>query len=301
MIRLRRFYPLRGFTLIELLVVIAIIAILIGLLLPAVQKVREAAASTSCKNNLHQLGVAANDINDARQSLPPMSGPFPDGNGNYFYWMLPYLDQEPLFKLHPDRYAWREGAEVDPGPIVSQLLSVMKCPSDPNYGNGQTWGGGWAFGCYAGNYQVFGSPDEGPGGMNGHTRIGAIPDGSTQTILFAEKYALCGGSGSLWGHGSWENNWMPNFAYGNRSGTVAYMAPGGWLGPGKVGPASKFQIQPNPYQTACDTAVAQTGHFSGMNVCLGDASVRTLNGGLSPSTWWAACTPAENDVLGADW
>src|SRR3954451_11219665 len=101
-----------AFTLIELLVVIAIIAILIGLLVPAVQKVREAAANAQCKNNLHQLGVAIHNLNGTNKWLPPLVAP---GSGSaitfssapyngaigftVFDWLLPYVEQENLYKL----------------------------------------------------------------------------------------------------------------------------------------------------------------------------------------------------------
>src|SRR5207247_5419067 len=130
----------RGFTLIELLVVIAIISILMGLLLPAVQKVREAAASLQCRNNLHNLGIAVVHCNDSNKTLPPMSGSYKGGNsnGNIFYWLLPFLDNDPLyFTPRPtsyDRYSWKLPGDADPaGPIVSQPLKFYSCPSDPGY------------------------------------------------------------------------------------------------------------------------------------------------------------------------
>src|SRR5215831_12276906 len=132
-----------GFMLIELLVVIAITAVLIGLLLPAVQKVREAAARTRCRNNLKQLGLAAHNYHDAHQHLPPGIGYYPPAGGAFGtgqFHLLPYLDQDNLYRASFGSVPFPPPDGPTPvlypgnNSVYSRPVAVFLCPSDPSVG-----------------------------------------------------------------------------------------------------------------------------------------------------------------------
>jgi prepilin-type N-terminal cleavage/methylation domain-containing protein/prepilin-type processing-associated H-X9-DG protein len=331
-----------AFTLIELLVVIAIIAILIGLLVPAVQKVREAAARIKCSNNMKQFTLASHNCNDTQGRLPPQAGTFGGAYyGPLFFHLLPYVEQDTV---------WKAASWLDPNAAVGQTnpnmgrvfnigliwptwdsvnvgnkswlrqtrIAIYQCPSDPSLGNGLDWQPGDA--SYAGNFQVFGGASNTNSSSNwdGGARIPAtFQDGTSNTILFAEKYSRCNGTGNP--GGTW---WMRGVYHGFRSfnglnspgsddsypgDRLSAVFGGGrgidgtrWL----TGTASKFQVQPRQFLNSpgpCDKRLASTGHTGGMNVALGDGSVRFLSQAISPTTWWAACTPAGGEVLPSDW
>src|SRR6266478_513449 len=153
----------RGFTLIELLVVIAIIAVLIGLLLPAVQKVREAANRIKCANNLKQLGLAAHHYHDVNGHFPPGIGYYPPASGafgTYFFHLLPYVEQDNLYRsaLGVVPFPPPDGPTTVYYPgnnnVYSQRVAVFLCPSDPSVGSdGAVSVDGGLFGasCYAPN------------------------------------------------------------------------------------------------------------------------------------------------------
>ncbi len=287
----------RGFTLIELLVVIAIIAILIGLLLPAVQKVREAAARMSCSNNLKQNSLACHSYNDANGKLPPAWGGTGPTFGTVAWYCMPFMEQDNVYRMCNGNvnnyYAVGGGYTYGSNTTVKPQL----CPSDSTGPDNGLWlrgalaneVGNWAFGNYGANFQVFGDPDRGDNaGINMTTglQINTVADGSSNTIFFAEKFRRCGNNGSLWGHGSWNVPWMSLFAYGNRAGSAGYASNSNPAG--AVGPGSKFLAKPT--QAACNPSYAAGPHVGGINVGFGDGSVRFLTTGIDGNTWWWLCT-----------
>jgi len=322
-----------GFTLIELLVVIAIIAILIGLLLPAVQKVREAAARSQCTNNLKQMALAAHNCHDTFGKLPPMAG-FSYGGAYYaplFFHLLPHIEQQ---NVHKSATPVVGGGVIPlwetPGQGTQYLrqtrIKTYQCPSDATIGTNQAtdWTPGDA--SYGNNFQVFGKPDFNtttmtPSDWDGKTTLVGITDGTSNTIMMAEKLAYCPGTVRNTGvffaginnshpHGG---TWWLRGIY--RAGTVTGTTPptstdsypgdrvsaifgGGWSTdvPTRwyTGLNSKpvtFGLPKNNNSSGpCDRGLASSPHTGVIIVALADGSCRSVTGSISAQAWWAALT-----------
>jgi prepilin-type N-terminal cleavage/methylation domain-containing protein len=353
----------RGFTLVELLVVIAIIGVLIALLLPAVQKVREAANRTQCANNMRQLALACHNCQNDHGSFPPFylnwAPPttfFNGSQGNYWpanygtmmFALLPYMEQEPLWNAslctaaqqYGNGYTgpnynvysmtgfngvewWGPNGNVIP--VYGYGVKTFICPSDPTttpdalIDSGPN--SGWGATSYSGNFLVFGNPVAQyandpdfstigyiyPSGVNVYGNLATIPksfpDGTTNTILWAEGYTICnwpslanpnsGGSGNAW---AWENDTNPVPGQGNPS--VGQFAPGVAMeSPWNDG--TKFQLMPLVEQ--CLKQYPNTGHTAGLNVALADGSGRNISLSISALTFYYAMRPNDGQTLGSDW
>ena len=274
----------RGFTLVELLVVIAIIGILIGLLLPAVQKIRDAAARIQCSNNLKQIVLALQNCADTHEgNMPPAIGTYPanlfggtewicpkpvnTGWGGLLYHLLPYIEQDNLYNAtkcgtmagsqqippYTQGFGIEDGGfgtvQTAPSATYSQIgmpVKVYTCPADPTLtSNGVGYGNWAAIGSYAYNGMIFQAD------WNGYRRFPAsIPDGVSNTVFFTDVYS--GGTYPndetlyWWDYNSFQTPRHSNGDCGLNFNGFLDNTGGNNAGPSFYGPAYPPMIKPNP-------------------------------------------------------
>lgn len=280
-----------GFTLIELLVVIAIIGILIALLLPAVQKVREAAARIHCQNNLKQIGLALHNFHDVYKKLPPgyASQVASDNSdlGPGWGWaahMLPYIEQDNVYKQID--FSADIGAAVNAG-ARTRVLEMLRCPAErlpPDTFVASKTVVDIAFCSYVGMFgtgEVADDPGNGTGVFfrNSRVKLTDITDGTSNTIMVGERHAKL--AYSSWVGAVTGAEVPPRFPtpLGPEGAPVLCL--------GHTGEAAEGHTPNNPTNHVDDFG---SDHVTGANFLFADGSVHLIANTISPMVWEALGT-----------
>jgi prepilin-type N-terminal cleavage/methylation domain-containing protein/prepilin-type processing-associated H-X9-DG protein len=323
-----------AFTLIELLVVLAVIGILIGLLLPAVQKVREAANRTSCQNNLKQIGLALQGYHDAQTSFPPGSinkkpWAWSAPRITYMISLYPYLEQGAAYQAWDPNVVEASGGDggiipwcgsvnsVGPGAPTSVVVPVLLCPSDglggPTSTNRPSTGvllGVWNNCNYLG---FFGDKNYGGGlpgvapdlankqaafGFNYGARLSEITDGTSNTMVFGEYL-----TGLPQDEAPFDFRGVPWIDFPGCSQLYTQSAPNSsspdLFHPGKYCyDAPELNLPCAASSAEQTTATARSRHPGGVNVLRADGSARFINQDINLATWQDLGSIAGGEVLG---
>jgi prepilin-type N-terminal cleavage/methylation domain-containing protein len=256
-----------GFTLIELLVVIAIIAVLIGLVTPAVMRAREAAERTRCMNNVKQVGLAIHQYaHDYADTLPGLNFYIPTPTNRrvtFCLLILPYLEQEAIHRLGL--------------PAAQQMrVAAFQCPAETSAPSGRC-PHGWGLTNYSPNFQVFGTRQTPGNNYRAKYRLSELPDGTSNVLTTAERYALPPGAECGWSESSpsalgcqfaWNSQAVPQVA--------VKLAQADWTRP-------------------------NTAHVGGTMVGIADGSCRTVSPWVKQPVWWAACKPDDGIPPPPEW
>jgi prepilin-type N-terminal cleavage/methylation domain-containing protein/prepilin-type processing-associated H-X9-DG protein len=305
--------PRRAFTLIELLVVLAIVAVLIGLLLPAVQKVRQAAARVKCSNNLRQLSLACHQHLDVYQTFPTGTVDqisYDTGNSDRRHWLffiLPFMEQDILYNNYNAWVAAGGRAPWYNEPNRMTVIPTYYCPSDPNSPKTRTHedlGPGSGQGSHSNYAGCSGSTVFNPGGSLGDTLNGVfyyksatrptdITDGLSNTLLTSEILVAPDDNPS--GHDARGRLWNPA-----SQGGMLFSA---FQPPNSTAPDASQYCQTIPTAPCTRTTTninqsARSAHARGVNVSMADGSTRFVANGIDPTTWRALATRAADDLPG---
>jgi prepilin-type N-terminal cleavage/methylation domain-containing protein/prepilin-type processing-associated H-X9-DG protein len=297
-----------GFTLIELLVVLAIIAVLIGLLLPAVQKVRETANRTKCSNNLKQLGLALHNYHDVKRAFPPSNTTSPKIH-SWVPFILPHLEQDNLAR----QYDWdKDWTATTNRPAIAVQLKVLQCPSAPTENRSDSANWSAAATDYAtpnnlgaGLRSDLGYPSTAntwgvlvPGPAQQPTALARIRDGSSQTIMLAED----GGRPDHWvRNGPGPAN--TSLTCGNANVSNGHVTGAGWADPASDLPVHGFDGGdgtkcPGSCVINCtNNNEIFSFHRAGVMFLFADGSVRFVSEATPPRIVAALVTKAGGEVI----